>query len=78
MVKIFVLLKITPGLVNEVESVMRAMPKIEEFHLLTGRYDAIAILDFPTVGEALECISNDIMMVNGIKDTETLVELPPF
>ena len=78
MVKVFILLKIKPSAVNNVESSLRSMVEVREFYLLTGRYDGIAILDFPTVGEALECISTRIMRIDGIKESETLVELPPF
>ena len=78
MIRVFVLLRIVPEFLEHIEKEISDMVYTKSLNFLTGRYDAIVEMEFPTVGEGLRFIHEKMMNVEGVIYTETLFELPPL
>ena len=78
MVSAVVLLKTERGKVNEVAGILAEMDGISEVYSVAGRYDLVAILRIPNNEALAELVTNKMLLVDGISDTETLIAFRVF
>jgi DNA-binding Lrp family transcriptional regulator len=73
MVNAVVLLKTEREKINDVAQQLAAMSGISEVFSVGGRYDLVAIIRVSTNDEMAELVTNEMLLVNGIIDSETLI-----
>lgn len=73
MVKVATLITTEPGKVDEVEGRVKALEGVDDAFTVTGRADIIAL--FAGTFEEISKIIGEIGKIEGVKTTETLVEL---
>ena len=78
MVSAVVLLNTERGKVNEVAGVLAEMPGISEVYSVAGRYDLVAVLRIPNNEALAELVTNRMLLVEGISDSETLISFRVF
>jgi len=74
MVKGYLLIKLVPGLESSALSQIRAIPGVLDVNLVFGHWDAIAIAEAKTIFELAKIIVGEIRGVQGVQDTETLLQ----
>jgi hypothetical protein len=74
MVKGYLLIKLVPGLESSALSQIRSVPGVLEVNLVFGHWDAIAVTEAKTLFELAKVIVGEIRGVQGVQDTETLVQ----
>ena len=74
MVKGYLLIKLVPGLESGALSQIRAIPGVLDVNLVFGHWDAIAIAEAKTIFELAKIIVGEIRGVQGVQDTETLLQ----
>jgi len=74
MVKGYLLIKLMPGLESNALSQIRAIPGISDVNLVFGQWDAIAIAEAKSLFELSRMIIGEILGVQGVQDTATLVQ----
>ena len=74
MLKVYILIKLVPGLEASALSQIRATPGILEINLVFGHWDAIAIAETKTIFELAKVIVNQVRGIQGVQDTETLLQ----
>lgn len=78
MVSAVVLLKTGPGQINDVAAQLAAMPGITEVFSVGGRYDLVAILRVPDNDTLAALVTEQMLHVPGITDSETLIAFRVF
>jgi DNA-binding Lrp family transcriptional regulator len=73
MVTAIVLINVEHGNVNEVADQLAGMEGIAEVYSVGGRFDLVAIIRVPSNDEMAALVTNSLMSVGGIEDTETLI-----
>ncbi len=74
MVKGYLLIKLVPGLEADALSQIRAIPGVAEVNLVFGQWDAIATTEGKSLFELSRIIIREIRGIQGVQDTETLVQ----
>ncbi len=74
MIKGYLLIKLVPGLESDALSKIRAIPGVTEVDLVFGRWDAIATTEAKSLFELSRIIIGEIRGIQGVQDTETLVQ----
>lgn len=78
MVSSVVLLSIERDRINQVAEELAAMPGISEVFSVAGRYDLVAILRIPDNEALADLVTNKMLQVSGIIDSETLIAFRVF
>jgi DNA-binding Lrp family transcriptional regulator len=78
MVSAVVLLKTGPGRINEVAEALAEMKGITEVFSVGGRYDLVAILRVVDNDTLAELVTEEMLKVDGIVDSETLIAFRVF
>lgn len=78
MVSAVVLLSIERDRINQVAEELAAMPGISEVFSVAGRYDLVAILRIPDNEALADLVTNKMLQVSGIIDSETLIAFRVF
>jgi DNA-binding Lrp family transcriptional regulator len=73
-----VLLTVERGRINEVAGMLAEMVGISEVYSVAGRYDLVAILRTPNNEALAELVTNKMLHVDGITDSETLIAFRVF
>jgi DNA-binding Lrp family transcriptional regulator len=73
MVTAVVLMNIRRGQVNPVAEKLAAIPGISEVYSVAGRYDLVAIVRVRNNEEMADLVTNQLLQVDGIENTETLL-----
>ena len=74
MLKGYLLVKLVPGLEAGALSQIRATPGIQEVNLVFGHWDAVAIAEADTLFKLGKIIVGDVRGIQGVQDTETLIQ----
>jgi len=74
MIKGYLLIKLAPGLEADALSQIRALPGVSEVNLVFGQWDAIATTEAKSLFELSRIIIGEIRGIQGVQDTETLVQ----
>ena len=74
MVKGYLLIKLVPGLESDALSQIRATPGISEVNLVFGHWDAMAIAEAKTLFELAKIVVSEVRGIQGVQDTETLLQ----
>ncbi len=75
MVTAIVLISAERKKVNELADYLANIPSISEVYSVAGRYDLIAIIRAPNNERLAEIITSDILKIEGVSKTETLIAL---
>ncbi|MGB0389004.1 MAG: Lrp/AsnC family transcriptional regulator [Ardenticatenaceae bacterium] len=78
MVSAIVLLTCQRTLINDVAEQLTNMRGISEVFSVAGRYDLVAILRVPHNEALAELVTNKMLQVQGITDSETLIAFKAF
>lgn len=78
MVSAVVLLKTDRGMINEVAERLAEMPGVSEVYSVGGRYDLVAIIRVPENDALAELVTNQMLHIDGIADSETLIAFRVF
>lgn len=78
MVSGVVLLKVVRGQINEVASELAALDGITEVYSVGGRYDLVAILRVRDNEALAELVTEHMLKVQGITESETLIAFRAF
>lgn len=78
MVSAVVLLKVDRESINKVATELAELRGITEVYSVAGRYDLVAILRVPDNEGLAELVTNRMLMVEGILDSETLIAFRVF
>ncbi|MCA9898559.1 MAG: Lrp/AsnC ligand binding domain-containing protein [Anaerolineales bacterium] len=78
MVSTVVLLNVQPGKINEVGSQLAAMKGISEVFSVGGRFDLVAIIRVPDNETMAELVTEKMLTVPGITNSETLIAFRVF
>ncbi len=73
MVTAIVLINAARGAVNQVADKLAGMEGITEVYSVGGRFDLVAIIRVSSNEEMATLVTNSLMAVKGIEDTETLI-----
>ena len=78
MVSAVVLFTVERGKINEVAETLAAMDGVSEVYSVGGRYDLVAIIRVPDNDAMAELVTNHMLLVEGIADSETLIAFRVF
>lgn len=78
MVSGIVLLKVKRGVVNEVAQRLAELAGISEVYSVAGRYDLVAVLRVPDNDALAALVTEQMLRIDGITDTETLIAFRAF
>ncbi len=78
MVSAVVLLNTERGRINEVGETLAGLKGVTEVHSVAGRYDLVAIIRVATNDAVAELITNEMLKVEGITHSETLIAFRVF
>jgi DNA-binding Lrp family transcriptional regulator len=78
MVTAIVLINVDHGHVNDVADQLIAMPGVAEVYSVGGRFDLVAIIRVKTNDDMADLVTNHMLALNNIKDTETLLAFKAF
>jgi len=78
MVSSIVLLQVAHGRINEVGEKLAEIDGISEVFSVAGRYDLVAILRVPDNETLAELVTEKMLHVEGITDSETLIAFRVF
>ena len=78
MVSSVILLTVERGKINEVAETLAAMPGVSEVYSVGGRYDLVAIIRVDTNEALAELVTNQMLKVGGITNSETLIAFRVF
>ena len=78
MVSAIVLLKIERDKINDVAGQLVALSGISEVFSVAGRYDLVAILRVPNNHALAELVTDKMLQINHILDSETLIAFKAF
>ena len=78
MVSAVVLLKVERGQINQVADALVAIDGVSEVYSVGGRYDLVAILRTTDNDSLAELVTEKMLHVGGIVDSETLIAFRAF
>jgi DNA-binding Lrp family transcriptional regulator len=78
MVSAIVLLNIERGQINEVGQELAAMKGVSEVFSVAGRFDLVAVIRVKDNEELAALVTEEMLQVNGITDSETLIAFRVF
>jgi DNA-binding Lrp family transcriptional regulator len=78
MVNGIVLLKVERGAINEVAQQLAELAGISEVYSVGGRYDLVAILRVPDNDALAALVTEQMLRIDGIADSETLIAFRAF
>jgi DNA-binding Lrp family transcriptional regulator len=78
MVSAVVLLKVERESINDVAAELAELRGITEVYSVAGRYDLVAVLRVPDNESLADLVTNQMLMVDGILDSETLIAFRVF
>jgi DNA-binding Lrp family transcriptional regulator len=78
MVTAIVLINVDHGHVNDVADQLIAMPGVAEVYSVGGRFDLVAIIRVKTNDDMADLVTNHMLSLTNIKDTETLLAFKAF
>jgi DNA-binding Lrp family transcriptional regulator len=78
MVSSVVLLKVERESINEVATELAELRGITEVYSVAGRYDLVAVLRVPDNESLADLVTNQMLKVEGILDSETLIAFRVF
>ena len=78
MVSSVVLLTVKRGKINEIAETLAGMEGVSEVYSVGGRYDLVAVIRVKDNDALAELVTNHVLMVKGIKDSETLIAFRVF
>ncbi len=78
MVSAIVLLRVARGRINQVASELAELKGISEVFSVGGRYDLVAIIRVHTNDEMALLVTEQLLQVDGIIDSETLLAFRAF
>lgn len=78
MVTALVLLSVERGKINEVGEQMAAIKGVSEVYSVGGRFDLVAIIRVQTNDEMAEIVTEQMLLIDGITDSETLIAFRLF
>jgi DNA-binding Lrp family transcriptional regulator len=78
MVSTVVLLNVEPGKINEVGSQLAELKGISEVFSVGGRFDLVAIIRVPDNDTMAELVTEKMLTVPGITNSETLIAFRVF
>lgn len=78
MVSAVVLLTVGRAKINEVAETLAAMKGVSEVYSVGGRYDLVAIIRVKDNETMAELITNKMLLVEGISNSETLIAFRVF
>ena len=78
MVSAVVLLTVKRGMINEVAETLAGMKGVSEVYSVGGRYDLVAIIRIKDNDALAELVTNHMLLVDGIADSETLIAFRVF
>ena len=78
MVSTVVLLNVQPGKINDVGSSLAEMKGISEVFSVGGRFDLVAIIRVPDNDTMAELVTEKMLTVPGITNSETLIAFRVF
>ena len=78
MVTSLVLLKVERNLINEVAEGLLKIEGVSEVYSVAGRFDLVAIIRVKKNEELAEVVTNHMLKVKGIRDSETLIAFRVF
>lgn len=78
MVSAVVLLNTDRGKINQVAEILAEMEGISEVYSVAGRHDLVAILRVPDNEALAELVTNQLLHVKGISNSETLIAFRVF
>ena len=78
MVSAVVLLTVKRGMINEVAETLADMQGVSEVYSVGGRYDLVAIIRVNSNEALAELVTNNMLLVDGITDSETLIAFRVF
>lgn len=78
MVSAVVLLNAERGKINEVAETLAEMAGVSEVYSVGGRYDLVAIIRVKENDDLAELVTNHMLKVEGIADSETLIAFRVF
>lgn len=73
MVSAVVLLNVKRGVINEVAQQLAELRGISEVYSVGGRYDLVAVLRVRDNNSLAELVTEQMLKVDGIVDSETLI-----
>ncbi len=71
--KLYVLITVEPGRLEEILEYVKQKRFVKEANAVTGSYDIIAQIEGAKIAEILSTVVRDIHKIEGIKRTESLV-----
>ena len=78
MVSAVVLLMVKRGKINDVAETLAEMAGVSEVYSVGGRYDLVAIIRVADNDALADLVTNQMLQVKGIKDSETLIAFRVF
>ena len=78
MVTALVLLNVKRGKINEVGEQMAAIKGVSEVYSVGGRFDLVAVIRVQTNEEMAEIVTEQMLHIDGITDSETLIAFRMF
>ncbi len=78
MVSAVVLITVERGKINDVAEILAAMKGVSEVYSVGGRYDLVAIIRVSDNESMAELVTNHMLLVEGISDSETLIAFRVF
>ena len=78
MVSAVVLFTVERGKINDVAETLAAMKGVSEVYSVGGRYDLVAIIRVSDNEAMAELVTNQMLLVEGISDSETLIAFRVF
>jgi DNA-binding Lrp family transcriptional regulator len=78
MVTALVLLKVERGKINEVGEQTAAIKGVSEVYSVGGRFDLVAIIRVQSNEEMAEIVTEQMLHIDGITDSETLIAFRMF
>ena len=74
MIRCYLLIRLVPGLESSALSQIRVIPGVMDVKLVFGHWDAIAVAEAEALFELTKIVVSEIRGVQGVQDTETLLE----
>ena len=71
--RLYVLIGVEPGHIEEVLASVKQKKFVQEVHAVTGSYDIITKIEGAEIAQILSTVVKEIHKIPGIKSTETLV-----
>jgi DNA-binding Lrp family transcriptional regulator len=78
MVTTIVLINVEHGSINTVAEQLAGMEGVAEVYSVGGRYDLVVVIRVKTNDQMADLVTNQMLKVNGIQKTETLIAFRAF